>query len=40
MASMETTSSSVNFSNCERYANHRSYEVGVVWFCKLATLAC
>ena len=24
----------------ERYANHRFYEVGVVWFCRLASLGC
>ena len=24
----------------ERYANHRSYQVGVVWFCRLGSLAC
>ena len=24
----------------ERYANHRFYQVGVVWFCRLGSLAC
>ena len=24
----------------DRYVNHRCYKVGVVWFCRLASLAC
>ncbi len=28
------------FKGSERYANHRFYKVGVVWFCRLASLGC
>ena len=27
-------------ASCERYMNHRFYQVGVVWFCRLGRLAC
>jgi hypothetical protein len=29
-----------SLEECERYMNHRFYQVGVVWFCRLGRLAC